>query len=202
MSRRTSVLLLASWLAVPGLALAQEELTPEKIAAIRRDEKAAQAKVDAAYGNRKPSEMTNEERQKAIREQQAAGLSVMEKHGVSDKEYSRQLARMSPEEREAVERAEKKLEAEEKAKAAQEAEKKKQEEEAQARASENIPIQEGISEDNPVELESLKGAGNVVEQGLPPGEKGMDDLSGNDAVQVETGVSAEPAPKSRGGRRK
>ena len=76
MSRRMSVLLVASWLAVPGLAVA-EDLPPEKIAAIRRDEQAAQARVSAAYGNRKPSELSNEERRQIIQDQQDAGLAVL-----------------------------------------------------------------------------------------------------------------------------
>jgi hypothetical protein len=201
MSRRTSVLLVASWLAVPGLALAEEELTPEKIAAIRRDEKAAQAKVDAANGNRKSSEMSNEERQQSIRDQQSAGLGVMEKHGVSDKEYSRRVARMTPEEREAVDRAEKKLEAEEKAK--REAEQKKQQgEEAEARAPEDIPIQQGISEDNPVEMETAEGAGNVVEEGLPPGEQGLEEAPANEGMVPVEEAPAAPAPKKSKGRKK
>ncbi len=165
MHRRMPVLLLASWLTAPGLALAQEELTPEKIARIRRDEQEAQRKVDAAYGNRKPSEMSNEERRQAAREQQEAAMKVMEKHGVSDKEYSRHMARMGREEREAVELAEKKLEAEAKAaKQAREEEGKKTQEPGE------IPIQKGISENNPVELEASTDAASVVEQGLPPGE--------------------------------
>ena len=168
MSRRTSVLLLVSWLAAPGLALAQEELTPEKIAAIRRDEQKAQEKVNAAYGNRKPSEMSNEERRQAIQDQQQAGLAVMEKHGVSDKEYSRQVARMGRDEREAVKQAEQKLEAQEQAK--REAEQRKVEQ-AQL-PPEEIPIQKGINDENPVELESSQEAASVVEQGLPPGEAG------------------------------
>jgi hypothetical protein len=197
MSRRTSVLLVASWLAVPGLALAEEELTPEKIAAIRRDEKAAQAKVDAASGNRKSSEMSNEERQKSIRDQQAAGLGVMEKHGVSDKEYSRRVARLTPEERDAVDRAEKKLEAEEKAK--REAEQKKQQGEgAEAQAPEDIPIQQGISEENPVELEAAEGAGNVVEEGLPPGEQGLEEMPADEGMVPVEEAPAAPAPKSKG----
>lgn len=197
MSRRTSVLLVASWLAVPGLALAEEELTPEKIAAIRRDEKAAQAKVDAASGNRKSSEMSNEERQKSIRDQQSAGLGVMEKHGVSDKEYARRVARMTPEEREAVDRAEKKLEAEEKAK--REAEQKKQQgEEAEARDPDDIPIQQGISDENPVELEASEGAGNVVEEGLPPGEQGVDEAPADASMVPVEEMPAAPAPKSKG----
>ncbi|KFE66600.1 hypothetical protein [Hyalangium minutum] len=200
MSRRTSVLLVASWLAVPGLALAEEELTPEKLAAIRRDEKAAQARVDSAYGNRKSSEMSNEERQQSTREQQAAGLGVMEKHGVSDKEYSRRMARLTPEEREAVDQAEKKLEAEEKAKRVAE-QKKRQGEDAEAVAADDIPIQMGISDENPVELEAAEGAGNVVEQGLPPGEQGTDEMPANESFEAATEAPAAPAPKA-GGRRK
>jgi hypothetical protein len=197
MSRRMSVLLVASWLAVPGLALAQE-LTPEKIAAIRRDEQAAQAKVDAAYGNRKPSEMSNEERRQAARDQQTAGMGVLEKHGVSDKEYARHTARMRPEEREAVAQAEKKLEAEEKAaQAAREAAaKKKTDEEAQA--PEDIPIQQGINEDSPVELEAAEGAASVVEEGLPPGEMGLEEAPAEDSLEEATEAApAAPAPKGR-----
>jgi hypothetical protein len=172
MSRRTSVLLLVSWLAAPGLALAQEEeLTPEKLAAIRRDEQKAQAKVNEAYGNRKPSEMSNEERRQAIQDQQKAGLEVLEKHNVSDKAYSRQVARMGRDEREAVKQAEQQLEAQEKA--AKEAELKKTEQ-AELPPDE-VPIQKGISDENPVELESSKDAASVVEQGLPPGEAGAEE---------------------------
>ncbi len=199
MSRRlSSVLLVATWIAVPGLAWAQdEELTPERIAAIRRDEQAAQAKVDAAYGNRKSSEMSPEERQKAIEDQQSAALAVMEKHGVSDKDYARRVARLTLEEREAVEREEKRLEEEEKkAQAAREAEaKKKQEEGEQARAPEDIPIQTGFGDNNPVELESAEDAASVVEQGLPPGAEEADGAA--EAVAVEAGgaeeASAAPA---------
>jgi hypothetical protein len=194
MSRRMSVLLVATWLAVPGMAWAQdEELTPEKIAAIRRDEQAAQAKVDAAYGNRKPSEMSSEERQKAIQDQQSAGLAVMEKHGVSDKDYARRVARLSPEEREAVAREEKRLEEEEKkAQAAREAEeKKKQEEQEQARAPEDIPIQTGFGDNNPVEMESSEEAASVVEQGLPPGAEEAEGASA--AGATEAGMQEAPA---------
>ena len=103
------------------------------MAEIRRDEQAAQDKVNAAYGNRKPSEMSNEERAQAAKDSQAAGQAVMEKHGVSDKEYARRVATMSREEREAVAQEEKKLEEKDKAaraaKEAEAAEKKRKEEE-------------------------------------------------------------------------
>jgi hypothetical protein len=189
MSRRTSVLLLVSWLAAPGVALAQDgELTPEKLAAIRRDEKAAQDKVNAAYGNRKPSEMSNEERRQVIQDQQKAGQDVMTKHGVSDKEYSRQVARMGREERAAVDQAEQKLEAEEKAKAAAEQKKAEQDQ----KPSEDIPIQQGISDENPVELESSQDAASVVEEGLPPGETGLDETPAEGSAE---GVSQGAAPR-------
>lgn len=191
-------------MAIPGLAWAQdEELTPEKIAAIRRDEQAAQTKVDAAYGNRKPSEMSPEERQQAIRDQQAAGQDVMAKHGVSDKDYARRVARLSLEEREAVKREEKRLEEEEKkAQAAREAEEKKKKEEEQAMAPEDIPIQTGFGDNNPVELESTEGSASVVEEGLPPGADESDGASEADATEagmqeVKVAPAASPAKKKR-----
>jgi hypothetical protein len=211
MSRRMPMLLVATWMAIPGLAWAQDEeqeLTPERIAAIRRDEQAAQAKVDAAYGNRKPSEMSSEERQQAIRDQQAAGLDVMAKHGVSDKDYARRVARLSPEEREAVAREEKRLEEEEKrAQAAREAEeKKKKEEEERALAPEDIPIQTGFGDNNPVELESTQDAASVVEEGLPPGAEEADGASEAPAVEVGSqevpAAPAAPPAKKKKKRRK
>lgn len=209
MSRRMPLLLVTTWMAIPGLAWAQDEeqeLTPEKIAAIRRDEQAAQAKVDAAYGNRKASEMSPGERQQAIREQQAAGLDVMAKHGISDKDYARRVARLSPEEREAVAREEKRLEEEEKkAQAAREAEeKKKKEGEEQALAPEDIPIQMGFGDNNPVELESTEGAASVVEQGLPPGAEEANGASAAPAVEVgmQEVPAAPAAPPAKKRRRK
>jgi hypothetical protein len=200
-----SVLLVATWISVPGLAWAQdEELTPEKIAAIRRDERAAQAKVSAAYGNRMPSEMSTEERQQAIRDQQAAGLAVMEKHGVSDKDYARRVAQLSREELSAVEREEKRLEDEErKAQAAREAEeKRKREEEERALAPEDIPIQTGFGDNNPVELESTEEAASVVEQGLPPGAEEADGAAAAGsvragAVKAPAAPAAPPAKKKK-----
>jgi hypothetical protein len=174
-----SVLLVASWLAVPGLAVA-EDLPPEKIAAIQRDERAAQARVSAAHGNRKPSELSNEERRQLIQEQQAAGQEVLKKHGVSDKDYSRQVTQLGREELAAVAQAEKKLEAEEQAAREAAAEKP-----PEAREPEEIPIQLGISDNNPVELESTKEAEPMVEQGLPPGEQGLEEVPAGAAGGTE-----------------
>lgn len=183
MSRRTSVLLVAAWVAMPGLALAEEELTPEKIAAIRRDEQAAKAKVDAAHGNRQPSEMSDEERAQVIQDQAAAAQGVMAKHGVSDKEYARHVARMPLEEREAVAKAEKKQEAAAKEKAEREAKEAAQGKDEETKAAEDIPIQQGISDEHPVEMESSGDAASVVEQGLPPGEAAGDEAAAADSME-------------------
>lgn len=157
MPTRLSFLVVASCLALPGLARAEEdaELTPEKVAAIRRDEQQAEAKVNAEFGNRKPSEMSNEERSQAIGKQESASASVLEKHGVSAKEYARYTARMTPEDNERAKAEEKRLEAE----ARQPAQKPAEDGE--------VPIQQGFSDEDPVELETPEGAEPVVEVGVP-----------------------------------
>jgi hypothetical protein len=145
MFRRPSALLLASWLAVPGLSLAADGLDPEKVAQIRREEKAAMAKVNEAHGNKKPSEMDSAERRQVIKEQQEAAAGVLEKHGVSAKEYANYTTRMGREDSKAAGAAEARLEAEEKAKKEAEAQKKSEPQE--------IVIQQGINEKNPVTME-------------------------------------------------
>ncbi len=154
MSRRLRVLLLSTWFAVPGLALA-DALTPEQIARIRRDEQAAIDRVNAAHGNKKSSELSTAERREIIREQQAAVRKVMESHGVSAKDYARQTARMGPKGNAAVSAEQKALE--DRQKAAQE-----------TKAPGEIQVQQGFDENNPVMLEEQEGAPPIVEQGLPP----------------------------------
>ena len=153
MSRRPRVLLLSLCLFLPGLALA-EDLSPEQLARIRLDERAALERVSAAYGNKKPSELSSDERRRMIREQQEAVREVMETHGVSAKDYARQTARMGPQGNAAVAAEEKTLEA--RRKAARE-----------AKPPEEIQIQQGFDENNPVMLEQQEGAPPIVEQGLP-----------------------------------
>ncbi|KFA94662.1 hypothetical protein [Archangium violaceum] len=160
MSRRLSVLLLSTWLMTPNLALAGD-LTPEQMARIRRAEKAAVDKVNAAHGNKKSSEMSNSERREMIREQQEAVQKVMDEHGVSPKDYARQSARMGPKQNEQVAAAEKALE--EKAAASASS--------PQGKEPGEIQLQEGFNEDNPVMMEEQEGAPPVVEHGLPAGEE-------------------------------
>ena len=171
MSFRPLVLMLSLWLLMPGLARA-EGLTPEQLASIRRDEQAAMERVDKAHGNKKPSELSTDERRQIIEEQQRAIQEVMDKHGVTRKEYARQVARMGPEGNAAVAEAEKVLEAREQeaAQAAAEAAQKPQAEEP--KPPEEIPIQRGFSNEKPVELEAVPGAPPIIEEGLRPEETG------------------------------
>ncbi|RKG99687.1 hypothetical protein D7V97_31355, partial [Corallococcus sp. CA053C] len=152
MTTRLPLFLAAASLVLAPPVLAEEEgLSPEKVAAIRRDESAAQAKVDAAYGNRKPSEMSNAERGQAIRDQQQEAAKVMEKHGVSAKEYAGYTARMTPDDNSRAANESKRLE--DKAKADKAAEEKKR-----AAGDGEVHIQQGFSDADPVELEAEEGA--------------------------------------------
>ena len=162
MSRRPSLLLLSLCLTLPGLGFAGE-LTPDQLARVRRDEKEALARVNAAHANRKPSEMSNAERRQVIQEQQKAVQEALEKNGVSGKDYARQTAKMGPKGNEAVEAASKRLEEQDKQQAAEAAKTKKEPGE--------IQVQAGFGEDNPVTLEEQEGAGPTVEVGIPQGEE-------------------------------
>lgn len=135
------------------------DLTPEQVAKIRLSEKAELKKVADAHGNKKPGEMDNDERREVIEQQAAASQSVLDKEGVSAKDYANYTARMSLEERAREKAAEEKLEAE--AKAA--AEKKAAEE--KAKASAEPEVQQGFDEEHPVEMEAKEGDGPQVEYG-------------------------------------
>lgn len=183
MPTRLSLLVVASCLALPGLALAQEdaELTPEKVAAIRRDEQQAAAKVNAEYGNRKPSEMSQEERRQAIQKQEAASAATLDKHGVSAKDYARYTARMTPDDNERAKAEEKRLE-DQAAQAAAQKQKPAEDEE--------VHVQQGFSDEDPVELEAEEGAEPVVDVGVP-GEAQAE------AAPVEGMGAAEAKPAKR-----
>ncbi|MBJ6763963.1 hypothetical protein JGU66_24590 [Myxococcaceae bacterium JPH2] len=164
MSPRLSLALAAACLALPASSRAEDSaLTPEKVAEIRRDESKAQAKVDAANGNRKPSELSSAERKEVIRQQSEASSQVLAKHGVSAKEYARYTARMGREDSAQADAAQKRQDEAAKVAAAQEAAKKPPE----GPANGEIPIQKGFSDADPVELEATADAPPIVEVGLP-----------------------------------
>ncbi|WP_223645017.1 hypothetical protein [Corallococcus sp. EGB] len=182
MTPRLSLMLAASSLVLATPALAEEEgLTPEKVAAIQRDEAAAQAKVDAEHGNRKPSEMSNAERGQAIRDQQKEAAKVLEKHGVSAKEYATFTARMTPDDNQRAANEAKRLDDKEKAEKEAEAKKRKGDGE--------VHIQQGFSDADPVELESTDGAEPSVDV-----DSNLDSTSG--APVVEIGGNAGTPQKS------
>lgn len=184
MSPRPTLLLLVSWLVLPGLATAQEsaELTPEKVAEIRRDEAQAQSRINEEFGNRKPSEMSNEERAEAIDKQQAASAGVMEKHGVSAKEFARYEARMGPEGNARAKAEEKRLE--EQAQAA------KQTGPTGEKQADDVPVQLGFSDEDPVELEASEDAEPVVDVGIPGATEA-------ESVPVEVGGAKEEKPAAK-----
>lgn len=166
MPRRPSALLLASWLLVPGLSLAQE-LDPEKVARIRREEKAALAEVEKQHGNKKPSEMSSAERREVIKEQEAAVSRVLEKHGVTAKDYLRYTTRMGRDGNAAVAEAMERQEAEEKARMEAEARKEA--------GSGEVTIQEGFNDRKPVVLEGEPAEDSEFDgQELPDGEDSLE----------------------------
>ncbi|WNG18506.1 hypothetical protein [Cystobacter fuscus] len=179
MSRRLSVLLLSTWLSVPVLALA-EDLPPEKLARIRRDEKEALEKVNAAHGGKKSSEMNTAERRQIIEEQQQALQGVLDKHGVSNKDYARQTARMGPKQNAQVDAAEKALEARKQG--------------AEASSPGEIPIERGWGSDQQVEQEGAEGAMPIVEPGLPSEEQVPIEGGEMPAVDEAGAPEGEPVP--------
>ncbi|GMU11244.1 hypothetical protein [Corallococcus caeni] len=184
MMTRLSLMLAASSLVLAAPALAEDDgLTPEKVAAIQRDEAAAQAKVDADHGNRKPSEMSNAERGQAIRDQQKEAAKVMEKHGVSAKEFATFTARMTPEDNQRAANEAKRLD--DKAKAEKEAEAKKR------KGDGEVHIQQGFSDADPVELESEEGAEPSVDV-----DGSLDSSASAGAPVVDIGSSAGTVKKS------
>jgi hypothetical protein len=99
---RIPALLIALVLAPATGARGAEPLTAEQVARVRRDEAAALARVDAAHGHRKPSQMSPEERRQVIAEQSAATQEALSRNGVDAKAYARHSARLSPAQEEEV----------------------------------------------------------------------------------------------------
>jgi hypothetical protein len=152
-------------LALVSFGAQADDLTPETVARIRREQDAADKKLAKAHGDKKHSEMSQDERREFIEEQRKARAEVLDKHGLNDKEYSRYEARQSKEDRLETSAADKRL-----------ADKEKEKEEADKhpkKKDEPIPIQRGFGKNGQsVEMERKEGAPPVVEHGLPPEEEG------------------------------
>jgi hypothetical protein len=176
-----------SIIAVTALLLA--ELSPEQLAKVQHDRQKAMAEVSKKYGDKKPSELTQDERREMIHDQREAEDRVLEKNGVDRKEIARYEAKLSLDDRAATKAAKQQIEEKEKREADEKAKG------GEKQGGDNIPIQRGFSDTNPVTLED-KGNGSggpVVERGLP--QDAQDDYN---AAGAAKGDESAPEPKSKG----
>lgn len=80
-------------------AAAQEGLSPQKVGKIEYERDKELEKVQKEYGNRKPSELSKDERAEMAEKQKAATQRVLESNGVDDKDYARYTSRMGADDR-------------------------------------------------------------------------------------------------------
>jgi hypothetical protein len=173
-------------LALAALLLFAADLTPEKAAKVQRDRDKALEQINKKYGNKKPSELTTDERREMIAEQRAAESAVLEQNGVEAKEMARYEAKMSLSDRAAAKAERERLD--------------KQETEAQKGDPDKpaeIQIQRGFSDSNPVTLEEKTGGPPTVERGLPP--DAIDDQNAAGARPADPAPA--PAPKAKKGKK-
>jgi hypothetical protein len=183
-------------------AASANRVPADQAAAIALDQKAAQAEVQKKYGNKKPSELSNEERSQMIREQAAAEQRVLDKYGVDAKAWALQQMAQSPQEAAAQKAREQAL-----------ADQRQKDAEAKAKAQagdQEIQIQRGFSDGNPVTLEEKKVDGVPVEEGLPPDAVAdQAEAAGDGTMNMSASdMNDKPAPSkaskgpSKGGRKR
>lgn len=183
------------------LLLGADPLPPDQAAAIALDQKAAQAEVQKKYGNKPASELTNAERAQMIRDQAAAEQKVLEKHGVDAKTWAREQMERSPQQAADAKAREQAL-----------ADQRQKDAEAKARAAagdQEVQVQRGFSDANPVTMEEKKGDGVSVEEGLPSDAAAdQAEAAGDSSADLAAApdVSEKPAPakaskgKAKGGK--
>jgi hypothetical protein len=158
-----------------------KDLDPAEAAQIQRDQKEALDKVDQAHGNKKPSEMDADERREVVQEQEAASNGVLAKHGVSAKEYSRFVAKETPEQREEHKAASERLEKE-------------------AQAAKNKPPA-AAKKQGPAEVEIQRGTGDRNPMSVPvaghEGDVQIDRGNQDESVPVDTDAPKAKASKSK-----
>ena len=88
--------------ALPLLLLLTQSPSPEDIAKIESEQGKATAEVDKKYGNRKPSEMSNDERKQMMKDKADAERAVLDKHGVDGKDFARTSTKQTKEDRAAT----------------------------------------------------------------------------------------------------
>ncbi|MDX2013527.1 MAG: hypothetical protein SFW67_25265 [Myxococcaceae bacterium] len=163
----------------------------ERLASIEREQAKETAAVQAKYGNKKSTELSREERAQMIRDLNAAEAKVLDKYGLSQREWARAQINRTREQADAVKQASKEQEAREKAAAEQAAKAQKDE-------GREVVVQKGFSDESPVVLEEKEGAQAVVEQGLPKDYE-SDQAAASEQDSLEKSGDA-PAPKATGGK--
>lgn len=173
------------------LALGLGQFDAERLATIEREQAKETAAVQAKYGNKKSTELSRDERAQMIRDLNAAEAKVLDKYGMSQREWARAQINRTREQADAVKQASKDQEAREKAAAEQAAKAQKDE-------GREVVVQKGFSDESPVVLEEKEGAVPVVEQGLPKDYEN-DQAAASEQDSLEKSADA-PAPKATGGK--
>lgn len=154
------------------------QLSPEAVGQIQDEQKAAVDQVRAAHGNRSPKDMSPEERRQEDQEERKASLSVLDKHGVTDKDVTRYAARMGRSEQAQAEQARSQAEA------------KRAAPKGELPAPPGpvaVEVQHGVSDDHPLEVAvPTRENGVEIDRGTPVSE-----------LEQENGVSERRTP-SRG----
>lgn len=103
-------LLALATLCAAATAFAGDDLSPDQRAKLLNDQKKAGAAVEKKYGNKKPSELSPDERRSLAKEKADAEKEVLEKAGVDPKEFARSTMKMGRDEKADTDAAQKKLE--------------------------------------------------------------------------------------------
>ena len=167
--------------------VADEPISPEKSAKIEQAEQKARAEVTAKYGNRKPTDMSSEERKSLDKDLADASKQALEKNGVDPKAWARESMKRDRSDYAKTKELVKELNEKDKAQA--DAAKKA------AAEPKEIEIQRGSSDANPVVLDEKPNEDGTVqvEQGLPP-DAARDFAEANGDESGGTGPSGPPMP--------
>ena len=180
--------------------VADEPMAPEKSAGIEREQQKAQAEVNTKYGNKKPTELSREERSQMAKDLANADKAVLDKNGVDPKQWARESLKKNRDEYAKGKELVKGLEEKEKADAKKKAD--------AANEPKEIAVQRGVSEENPVTLDEKANEDGAipVEKGLPPdAAKDLEAAGGGDmGDKASAPEEAKPAakPSGKGSRRR
>lgn len=186
-------------LLILSLALNADDGIPlQQQAQIENDQAKAQAEVAKKYGNKKSSELSQDERRQMIKDQAAADKAVLDKAGVDAKTWAREQMKRSRSDYASAKEMGKEIAEKEKQAAADAAKKG-----AEAKETE-VQVQRGISDENPVTIDE-----KAVEDGKPAVEQGISDADSAAAQEQDrlenSGSADSPStggskPSGKGGK--